>query len=52
LIEEFQRIPKVGEEFLYQNLILKIEKAEEKRVRQVHLKINKNCDEVEQKAAI
>jgi CBS domain containing-hemolysin-like protein len=52
LIEEFQRIPKVGEEFLYQNLILKIEKAEEKRVRQVHLKINKSCDEVEQKAAI
>ncbi|WP_227940418.1 hemolysin family protein [Alkalihalobacillus deserti] len=52
LIEEFQRIPKVGEEFLYQDLILKIEKAEEKRVRQVHLKINKNCDEVEQKTAI
>ncbi|ARK31315.1 hemolysin family protein [Halalkalibacter krulwichiae] len=52
LIEEFQRIPKVGEEFLYENLILKIEKAEEKRVRQVHLKIKKNSNEVEHKPAI
>ncbi len=52
LIEEFQRIPKVGEEFLYENVILKIEKAEEKRVRQIHLKIKKNSDEVKQKAAI
>ncbi|MFC0472537.1 hemolysin family protein [Halalkalibacter kiskunsagensis] len=52
LIEEFQRIPKVGEEFMYQNLILKIEKAEEKRVRQVHLTINETSNVVEQKAAI
>ncbi|MFC0470897.1 hemolysin family protein [Halalkalibacter kiskunsagensis] len=52
LIEEFQRIPKVGEEFFYQNLVLKIEKAEEKRVRQVHLKINENHEVVEQQTAI
>ncbi|WP_332698767.1 hemolysin family protein [Halalkalibacter lacteus] len=48
LIEEFQRIPKVGEEFSYQDLHVKVIKAEEKRVRQVQIKINKKQAEVEQ----
>ncbi|OLS38200.1 hypothetical protein BTR22_06820 [Alkalihalophilus pseudofirmus] len=52
LIEEFQRIPKEGEEFQYQNLNLRIEKAEEKRVRQVHLNINHNSTEPGHMAAI
>ncbi|WP_227936357.1 hemolysin family protein [Alkalihalobacillus deserti] len=47
LIEEFQRIPKEGEEFSYQDLIIKITKAEEKRIRQVHLTVNKSHDIVE-----
>ena len=51
LIEEFQRIPKEGEKFSYQDLSIVIEKAEEKRVRLVHLKIN-NKIEVGQKAVI
>ncbi|ARK32655.1 hemolysin family protein [Halalkalibacter krulwichiae] len=52
LIEEFQRIPKEGEEFVYEHLSLKIEKAEEKRVRQVLLKVNKKPHEVEEAAVI
>ncbi|MDT8860138.1 hemolysin family protein [Alkalihalobacillus sp. MEB130] len=52
LIEEFQRIPVEGEEFLYQNLNLKIEKAEKKRIRQVRLMINNKQGEVEQIEAI
>ncbi|KHF41724.1 hemolysin family protein [Halalkalibacter okhensis] len=52
LIEAFQRIPKEGEEFLYQNLRLIVEKAEEKRVRQIHVKMNMKNEEVEPKAAI
>ncbi|WP_368505000.1 hemolysin family protein [Alkalihalophilus sp. As8PL] len=52
LIEEFQRIPKVGEEFSYENLSLKIEKAEEKRVRQIHLTMNDQIDDIKQKAVI
>jgi CBS domain containing-hemolysin-like protein len=47
LIEEFQRIPKEGEEFSYQDLNLKIAKAEEKRIRQVHLKLNARHGEIE-----
>jgi len=39
-------VPKVEEEFLYENLIFKIEQEEEKRVRKVQLMINKNIDEV------
>ncbi|MFC0560105.1 hemolysin family protein [Halalkalibacter alkalisediminis] len=47
LIEEFQRIPKEGEEFSYQDLTIRITNAEEKRIRQVHLTINKKQEIVE-----
>ncbi|WP_100372167.1 hemolysin family protein [Bacillus sp. FJAT-45037] len=52
LIEEFQRVPKVGEEFIYQGLKLKIEKAEEKRIHQVHLKLNEAFGEIKKETAI
>ncbi|UOE94818.1 hemolysin family protein [Alkalihalobacillus sp. LMS39] len=42
VIEEFQRIPKEGEEFIYQSFHIKVVRAEERRVRQVLLKIETN----------
>jgi CBS domain containing-hemolysin-like protein len=47
LIEEFQRVPQVGEEFSYQDLNLKVTKAEKKRIRQIQLNINQKQGSIE-----
>ncbi|MFC0471548.1 hemolysin family protein [Halalkalibacter kiskunsagensis] len=47
LIEEFQRVPQEGEEFSYQDLNLKITKAEKKRIRQIQININQKQESVE-----
>ncbi|WP_332697486.1 hemolysin family protein [Halalkalibacter lacteus] len=47
LIEEFQRVPQEGEEFSYQDLNLKVTKAEVKRIRQIQLNINQKQGNVE-----
>ncbi len=39
LTEEFTRVPLVGEEFPYENLLLKITEAEERRIRQIKVTV-------------
>ncbi len=47
VIEELQRIPDEDEEFTYGPLTMKVAEAEEKRIRKIHVKINNEQPEQE-----
>lgn len=40
LVEEFKRIPTIGEEFEYENLTMQIAEAEDRRIRKIKVKVH------------